>query len=360
MLHVLNSPIVNAFFGGPYKSFLAMTLEERTALLRSWAESDLFVRRTVFAGFKRVTLAFFYSLVDVQGNNPSWPAIAYPGPLPALAPAEKPIKPLVISGDTTLYTDVVIVGSGAGGGVVAGELTAAGLDVIVLEKGGYYAEPDFDGKELPSVQRLFENQGLLSTADQGVVVLAGSTLGGGTTVNWCASFRTRDNVLDEWAHEYGLKAFASPEYQHALDAVSARLNVNEHESQANPQNAALEQGAEALGYTVNIIPRNVKDCQDCGFCGYGCRYAAKQGTLRTYLQDAYGRGARIVVRADAQRILIENGAAVGIEALVELPDGSSAHLTIQSRAVVAAAGSLNTPALLLRAGLANPTIGRNL
>src|SRR5450432_11764 len=359
-LHLLDTPLVNAVFGGPNESFLAMNLDQRTTLLRSWAESDLFVRRTVFAAFKRVTLAFFYSLVDAQGDNPSWPAIGYPGPLPAVLPAEKPIKPLALSGDTTLYTDVVVVGSGAGGGVVAGELSAAGLDVIVLEKGGYYAEQDFDGHELPSVQRLFENLGLLSTSDQGMVVLAGSTLGGGTTVNWCASFRTRPDVLDEWAHEYGLKAFAEPAFQQALDRVSRRINVNERESDANPQNAALERGGQALGYTGGTIPRNVNGCQDCGFCGYGCRYAAKQGTLRTYLQDAFDRGARIVVRADAERILIENGAAVGVVAQVELPHGGSAQLMIRARAVVAAAGSLNTPALLMRTGLANPHIGRHL
>src|SRR5262249_30122119 len=150
-----------------------------------------------------------------------------------------------------------------------------------------------------SAQRLFENQGLLTTEDLGVVILAGSTLGGGTTINWCASFRTPEHVLKEWEDSYGVTGFTGPGYQQSIDAVAKRINVNENECAANPQNAALERGAQTLGYKVGTIPRNVNGCGDCGFCNYGCQIGSKQGTLRTYLQDAYQRGARIIVNADA-------------------------------------------------------------
>ena len=91
-------------------------------------------RRRAFQAFKRTALFFFYTLLDEHGCNPNWQAIGYPGPPPAAAvPQDKPIKPLDIIQEATLTTDVVIVGSGAGGGVMAGELTAAGLDVKTIK-----------------------------------------------------------------------------------------------------------------------------------------------------------------------------------------------------------------------------------
>ncbi|MCC7450886.1 MAG: GMC family oxidoreductase N-terminal domain-containing protein [Anaerolineae bacterium] len=359
-LDLLTQPLTNLVLSGHAKSFLDMTLEERTTTLRGWSESNIELRRKAFQACKRLALFYFYTLLDDTGCNPNWSAIHYPGPPPAAPLTEKPIKPLTLVDDITLDTDVVIVGSGAGGGVVAGALSAAGLDVIVLEKGGYYVESDFNGRELHSVEHLFENHGFLATNDLGVVILAGSTLGGGTTVNWSASLRPPANVLQEWEHDYGVTGFTGPDYQQALDAVSARINVNENECKLNEQNAVLERGGTALGYAVKTIPRNVKGCEDCGFCGFGCQFGAKQSTTRTFLQDAYRRGTRIAVKTHVERVLIETGQAVGVEAAVRAPDGRHIKLTVKARAVVVAAGSLHTPALLIRSGLTNMNIGRNL
>ncbi|MCC7447547.1 MAG: GMC family oxidoreductase N-terminal domain-containing protein [Anaerolineae bacterium] len=359
-LDLLDQPLINLLSGGIAQSFVDMSLDKRTAILRNWSESRIDLRRKAFQAFKRLALFFFYTVLDDNGCNPNWPAIHYPGPPPSASITEKPIQPLALTGDTMLDCDVVIVGSGAGGGVVAGELSAAGLDVIVLEKGGYYAESDFDGRELASNERLFENRGMVATADLGLVILAGSTLGGGTTVNWCASLRTPDPVLQEWECAYGVIGFTGAPYQQALDAVSKRINVNEKECSLNAQNAVLERGSIALGYTAKTIPRNVKGCEDCGFCGYGCQFGAKQGTLRTYLLDAYQRGARIAVKSEVERVLIRRGQAVGVAATARTADGRRVNLTVRAKVVVAAAGSLHTPALLIRSGLTNANIGRNL
>lgn len=358
-LDVLDQPLVNGLLNRIVKPFTEMTLEERTAVLQGWSESTIPQRRQAFQALKRLAFFMFYALLDEHGANPNWAALGY-SVLLSTVPHEKPIKPLVFTGDTELYADVVIVGSGAGGGVVAGELAAAGLDVIVLEKGGYNAEADFDGREISSNQRMFENKGFLATADLGIMLLAGSTLGGGTLINWSASFRTPDDVLQEWERDYGVTGFGGSEYQASLDAVSQRINVNEQECQLNPQNAVLERGGVALGYTVKTIPRNVKDCGDCGFCNFGCPFGAKQSTLKTYLQDAHARGARIAVDVHAERVLIEYGTAVGVVGTAHDANGRPIRLTVRSRAVVCSAGSLHTPALLLRSGLGNVHIGRNL
>ncbi len=358
-LDVLDQPLVNGLFGRILKPFAEMTLAERTMILRDWSSSPIALRRQAFQSIKRLAFLLFYSVLDAENSNPNWAAIDYRVTAPR-APTERAIKPLIFTEDTTLRADAVIIGSGAGGGVMAGELSAAGLDVIVLEKGGYYAEADFSDLEVPSNQQLFENKGVLTTTDLGVIILAGSTLGGGTVVNWSASFRTPDHVLAEWERDYGLTGFSGSSYQRSLDAVSHRINVNEDESLCNRQNGVLEKGATALGYTVKTIPRNVRGCEDCGFCNFGCQFGAKQSTLKTYLQDAHERGARIAVNVQVERVLIEYGRAVGVVGTALNADGRPIQLTVRAKTVVAAAGSLHTPALLLRSGLSNAHIGSNL
>ena len=354
--NLIENGLFNRLTAGQPEAFSKLTLDERTALLRSWADSRFNLARKTFQALKRMALFLFYTTTP----NPTWSVYAYSGPPGAPENAPRPIRPLEINAPTTLYTDVLVIGSGAGGGVVAGELTAAGHDVIVVEKGGYHAEGDFHGLERASSDALFEKHGALTTEDVSMIVLAGSTLGGGTTINWSASLRTPEQVLKEWETRHGFTGAAGADFQRSLDAVLKRMNVNTDECVPNAQNAALERGCKARGYDVTVIPRNVKGCEECGFCNYGCPYGAKQGTLKTYLQDAHERGARILVNARVARILHRHGVATGALATAAGANGARHEVTIQAKAVVVAAGALHTPALLLRSGLSNANIGANL
>jgi len=358
--NLIENGLFNRLTAGQPEAFSRLTLDERTAVLSAWASSRFPIARKTFQALKRMTLFLFYSAMPDGQPNPTWPVYSYSGPPGAPENAPRPIKPLEINGPATLYTDVLVIGSGAGGGVVAAELVAAGHDVIVVEKGGYHAEGDFHGRELESHDHLFEKHGSLTTADLSIIVLAGSTLGGGTTINWAASLRTPDHVLQEWQRDYGFTGAAGQEFQRSLDAVMQRVHANTDESRVNPQNAALERGCRELGYDVSVLPRNVKGCQECSFCNYGCAFGAKQGTLKTYLQDAYERGARILVNARVERILQSHGAATGALVTVQGENSAVHEVTIQARAVVAAAGAVHTPALLVRSGLSNANIGANL
>ena len=163
----------------------------------------------------------------------------------------------------------------------------------------------------------------------------------------------------------GVAAFASGEVADSLAAVAGRLGVTEGQSRPGVRDQLLERGLERLGWHAGPLPRNVRGCaQDagCGWCGFGCRLGAKQSTLVTYLEEAAAAGARLVVGADARRVLISSssatgqaGRAVGLEAVA---DGGH-RLVVRARAVVAAAGAVETPALLLRSGLGGQ-VGRHL
>jgi choline dehydrogenase-like flavoprotein len=358
-LDVLEIPVLNFLLAGRWGRFSGMKVEGRTAVLRSWGNSHIPLRRLIFQSLKRLSLFLFYAAMPDGKPNPTWPIFAYDGPTAVpKTPLPRTIIPLYINQATTLETAVLIIGSGAGGGVVAGELAAAGLEVLVLEKGGYYAEADYKGQEIAGYNALYEKEGALVTADVSMSVLAGSALGGGTAVNWMTCLTPPEYVLAEWA-EMGFTAASTPQFQASLQAITTRLQINTDESQPNCQNALLAQGAQALGYRAEVIPRNAKGCVDCSCCNYGCIFGAKQGILKTYLQDACEQGARVIVQAHVDRILQQNGRVTGAEATVS-HNGQRHPLTIKANVVVVAAGAIHTPALLKRSGLTNKHIGRHL
>jgi long-chain-alcohol oxidase len=328
------------------------------ALLQRWWRSRVPPLRRLASGLAGLTLLAGYG----------WPGTArdatgYPGPLGPAPDAPRRLAPLEPTGDEELACDVVVVGSGAGGGVAAAELARRGLDVVVLEKGGYAAERDFHHVEGDAYRELYLYGVTMTTDDLACRILAGSTLGGGTVVNYTTSLRTPDGVLAEWAEASGVDAFASGEVAASLDAVAERVGVTTAQSRPGIRDALMEQGLERLGWHVEPLPRNVRGCaQDagCGWCGFGCRLGAKQSTMVTFLEDAAAHGARLVVGADVRRVLLDEGWAVGVEARVRptgappwgSPDPSGTHrLRVRARAVVAAGGAIETPALLLRSGL---------
>jgi choline dehydrogenase-like flavoprotein len=354
---LFGSRALTALGGGGWARFSSLPLAEREAVLRSWADSRLPQRRAVFQALRKASVGMTYMAPD----NPLWEHIGYPGPRQDPAPAAplSRIEPLEVTGDLVLDCDVVVVGSGAGGGVAAAVLARAGLDVIVVEAGGYHAEDSFDGAELSSVQNLYLNGGAVATHDQSVGLIAGATLGGGTVVNYTTSFRTPDGVREEWAG-FGVPEFASAAYSEAMDGVCARIGVSSEESKPGERDELMHRGLTELGWHSDFMPRNTRGCKQderCGYCGYGCPYGAKQSGLVTWLQDHREAGGRVLVDTHVEKIVVAGGEARGVTG-VHHPTGS--QVRIHSRAVVCAAGALHTPALLKRSGFGNPNIGRNL
>ena len=268
LLRLLDRAVVNLLLSGIPKPFTRMSGGERERCLRGWATSRLPQRRKAFQALKRLTTVTHYTTPGTAR------AIGYPGPLGPPPDVPKPIRPLAVTTDTRLDCDVVVIGSGAGGGVVAAELTRAGKDVIILEKGGYRNEADFTHLEADALQTMYDAGGLLATRDLGVVVLQGSTLGGGTVINYTTSFATPESVRHEWAREHGLPHFETAEYTRSTDAVAARIGVNTAHARPSGRDQILIRGLERLGWHHGLLPRDVRSCsQDdaCGYCGMGCR-----------------------------------------------------------------------------------------
>jgi len=361
LLRLMSNPLVNLLLTGRPKAVFRMSPGEAAAYLRSWARSRLPLKRMAFQALKQIFTFLFYAAHAADEANPNWPAIGFPGtPVP---PREVPraITPLAVTSDTQIATEICVIGSGAGGSAAAAVLSQAGRQVLLLERGGYYSQRDYTGDEYEMLQGLSLGKGLFATADNAFGLLAATCLGGSTVVNWCTSLRPPADVLEEWERDHGIDGLTGVEFRDALDAVERRLNVNTRESHRNPNNQALWDGARALGYRVEMVPRNVQGCGDCGPCAYGCPHRAKQDALVTYVQDAYAAGAQVLVHCAAERILTRGGSVVGVEATATDPaSGRRRRVAVRCTTVVLAGGAIFSPALLLRSGIGNAMVGQRL
>ncbi|CAA7050125.1 unnamed protein product [Microthlaspi erraticum] len=376
-------------------NFSELPLYKREEIMRKWSRKSglLLPLRITFFLTKFYTLFSFFSQTDENLKNPALEAIGYCNDTTETSneegekqrPLEKGIIETTNESDITITQslikkglhvsrenndgvhrircDAVVIGSGSGGGVAAANLAKAGLKVLVLEKGNYFAAQDYSALEGPSMMELYEKSGLLTTVDGKFMVLAGSTVGGGTAVNWSASIRTPDHVLQEWSEESKIRFFGSQEYQSAMNEVTTRIGVTERCESEGFQNQVLRKGCERLGLKVVSVPRNASENHYCGSCGYGCRAGDKNGTDRTWLVDAVENGAVILTGVKAERfVLVDNESKERKKRCVGVVASSvgGKKFMIEARVTVSSAGSLLTPPLMLTSGLKNRNIGKNL
>ena len=366
LLRVLESRPYNLLLNASSTAFSRLDEAQREALLMKWRDSGLGIKRSGFQGLKKLVLLLFYSHIE-NGSNPNWNAIGYPGPdtepRPSI-PAGSAIAPLNLSGDTTLECDVLVIGSGAGGSVIAYELSKAGHAVLVVEAGSYSTAGSFGKYELSGLDRHFMQHGLAATKDFAFILLAGRGGGGGTLVNWMTCMRPPSYVLEEWEHGYGITGLTGPAFQSYLQEVWNTLEVNDRESQRNISNEALWKGCAALGYRegpdYDVIQRDAVGCDErCAYCTFGCSYPCKRSTVMNYLPMAASHGAKFLFDASVDRIEVKDGKATGAEATWS-SGGKKAKVTIRSKVVVAACGAIHTPVLLLKSGIGNRNVGRFL
>jgi choline dehydrogenase-like flavoprotein len=383
VLRLLESRLPSLLLSGRAVGFRDRSPADRERVLLGWAYSRLPLRRSAFQALRKLLTFLAYADPGPPGSpNPLHAAIGYVPDRPPVTPALSPIRPLEIhvappgSDDAiTLEADVVVVGSGAGGGVVAAELTRAGRSVVVVEAGPFVDEAHLPTDELDAFGRIYLNHGLLTTWDGSITMLAGTAVGGGTLVNWMTSIAVPDDVRSEWATGHGLDGIDAAPFDADLAAIAAELGVAPS-TVIPPKDGVILRGAAALGWEAAPTRRNATSCGDCGSCPFGCPRGAKQSGMRVHLAAATAGGARIVDRARVTRILIEGGRAVGVEAAVLLVDPATGaalsgtagdelrprtrRLVVRAPQVVVAGGALRTPAILLASGLDHPAIGRHL
>lgn len=366
LLRAVENPLVNLLLTGRPVRFTRLDPEQRERFLKGWAASRLGAKRRGFQAAKRLAVGLYFAPAAERGAHPLWERIHYtPPPLPSGIPESLVgLRPTVPDAVSEIVADVCVIGSGAGGGVIAARVAEAGYRVVVLETGAWIPDLAYPRLEREAHDRLFLGGGVVTTTDTALAFLAGEAVGGSTAINWMTCLPPRPEARAEWAQVGGMRGVDSREFDGLLAAVGRRMNVSTVESDVNPSNDALRRGCHALGYRQgsdwDIIPRNALGCQSrCGFCTFGCPYSARQATLETFLADAMRRGARLFASTRADQIEVESGRARGVRATYRV-NGVSRRVHVRARAVVVAAGALQTPALLLRSGVRSPGIGLGL
>ncbi len=254
----------------------------------------------------------------------------------------------------TVECDVVIVGTGAGGGMTAEALTQAGLRVILIEEGPLKSSRDFKLREGEAYPQLYQESAARKTKDKAINILQGRCVGGSTTVNWTSSFRTPTDTLAYWQKNFGLTTMTADTLKPWFEKAESRLSIGEWTMAPNENNAILQRGASKIGIASQLIRRNVKGCWNLGYCGLGCPTNAKQSMLTTTIPAALDAGAHLYARMRAQRFVLKGDRVEKLECAALNADGifASPHtLTIIAKHFVAAGGAINSPALLMRSSV---------
>lgn len=264
----------------------------------------------------------------------------------------------------TLDCDVVVIGSGAGGAVAAYELAAAGHAVILLEEGLFFGRADF-GAPFEGQKLLYRDMGMtVAFGNTAIIVPVGRTVGGTTTVNSGTCYRMPERVFHRWQTQLGLTDYTPEEMAPYYERVEAVLGVDYAAPRLLGGGAhAIARGADKLGFRHGPLRRNAPDCDGQGICCFGCPTDAKRSTNVSYVPMALQSGCNLVVGARAERLIIENGRAVGVEVRARFPkpggDGSRPRFSVRGKAVVMAAGSLFTPVLLQSDAQARRALSRS-
>ena len=258
----------------------------------------------------------------------------------------------------TLEADVVVVGTGAGGGTSAEILANAGLKVLMLEEGALKTSANFkDMDEGRAYAELYQEGAGRTTSDGAISVLQGRSVGGTTTVNWTSSFRTPKQTLQHWGEVHGVRGVSEADMTPWFDRATERLGIAPWGMAPNANNAVLQRGCEKLGWEWHVIPRNVRGCWNSGYCGLGCPVNAKQSMLVSTIPGALGKGAELVHHLRVERVEFDKDRATGLVARAMDPschDASGVEVRVKARWYVLAGGSINTPALLLRSKAPDP------
>ncbi|HTJ84459.1 MAG TPA: GMC family oxidoreductase, partial [Polyangiaceae bacterium] len=269
-----------------------------------------------------------------------------------------------IADDETIEVDCVVVGTGAGGPPVAKALAARGHAVVMLEVGEHFTRADFSGDPIALQQKLYWNGGVTGAiGNSAILVPMGRGVGGSTTVNSGTCYRAPERTMRRWQLELGLHELGPGSLDAYFEKVESTLEVGV----ATPETLGgcarvIARGAEALGFRHGPLMRNAPGCDGQGVCVFGCPTDAKRSTNLSYVPQALGHGAMLYTHARVTEVLVEGGRAVGVVAKVGGGNGSARRLTVRARSVVLACGTMHTPGLLLRQGIANSSghVGRHL
>jgi choline dehydrogenase-like flavoprotein len=260
--------------------------------------------------------------------------------------------------------DVCIIGSGAGGAVLAKELVEAGKKVVLIERGGYHEGKDMNQRDADMLPLLWKNAGFNFDDSLRIAIAQGCCLGGSTIINDAVCFDTPPRVMEEW-RRLGVN-FTDEEWSYHLKKVNTNLSVAEvADYELNRNNLMLKKGAEKLSLKDHRKnSRNCVNCMQCGFCHLGCHYETKQNVLVTYIHEALKKPdsmMHIYCNCYVDKLVHSNGIVNGVEGdFVDIDGRKIYRIRVNAKLVIISAGAIASTKLLLTNGISQNTAGVGL
>jgi choline dehydrogenase-like flavoprotein len=272
--------------------------------------------------------------------------------------------------ELVLDTDVLVIGSGAGGSFVAAELAAKTRErVLILEKGDFIEPVEFVQRERLMMPRIIDTEFSMieifgfDIPTVTTAVAMGKLVGGSATINHALAFEPPRPVIRDWQDRLGA-SFTYEDLVPHLEYIRTLLRIAPvPESQISGSNLALRRGALKLGLPHHgVTQRNAHQCIGCGFCDLGCRYNRKLTPLNMVLPIAARHGAQVVANCRVEELLLEELPDGGRDGRTHRVIGVQAQLTdtrgkdrqaleIRARRVVLAAGPFGSSRILMESGV---------
>jgi choline dehydrogenase-like flavoprotein len=343
------------------RAFSSLARDEAEAMLSRWAvgDGDVARRTMALALTAPLKVAYFDDAAIYRALGATWRFASVAGESPRWM--QQVTGPDDVKEDLELECDAVVVGTGAGGAVVACELARQGLAVLVLEEGRYHGRADFDGRGIENIRRFYRGRGTVGTVGNTFIPLPmGRLVGGSTAINTGTCWRTPNWVLDRWARQEGLADHAPDRMAPYFDRVERELEVTRADWKVLGGVArVVKRGCDVLGYSHMALMRNAPGCDGSGVCDYGCPTDARRSTNVSYVPAALARGARLLTGVRADRVLRHGDRVVGVEGTAL---ATRKRVRVRARATIVACGTVMSPVLLARDAATKhlPWLGRNL
>ncbi len=377
-----------AWSGRPLGRLVDADAEEVSDYLRSWEESPIYERRMLFEAVRSVLMMGWFGSPEVNeavgvsrfedADAPMAEVVRQVREAGGTAPDAPPVQRVDrflarpeglfefsdYGGDVRESCDVLVVGSGPGGAVMALRLAQQGLRVILIEAGPVARQADLRRDGGHTMARLMWDSGMRTTGG-GVIAptMQAKVLGGGSIINSAICLRASEGALASWAEDHGLDELSSESLRPHYEAVEELMGVKEVDpSVQGPRNDLFATACEAIGLKATPIRRNEEGCLGSGGCLYGCRNGAKLSHDRRGVPELLALGGRVYTSIVADKLILRDGRCLGVEGHIEEP--YTARVTgsarFNARATVLAGGVIGTPILCQKSGLTHPGIGANL
>lgn len=256
--------------------------------------------------------------------------------------------------------DYLIVGSGAGGAVMAYRLACAEptAKILVVERGPRYSPlQDFNDDEMDMVRKLYKEGGLQQTKRFDLMILQGECMGGTTVINNAVCFPMPDHIRERWQNEYDIDL---SKLDHYYAQVASEIDIDTINNAAINQRVAdvFHKGIEGLNAQgtvtkpVETLKANQRNMLGEGLCNIGNKRMRKRSMLETYIPWAEARGVQFLPETSAVRFYHEGNRATGV--LLRSDLGQLRNVRV-NKAVVASGGVIASSHFLMRSD-----VGKNV